>query len=61
MRAWWESDPFVVRCLDCRAEGSNRGRSWRESCRDCAEVVAESHRALGHEVTITPPRERVSQ
>lgn len=48
---------FVVRCSDCLAEGSNRSRFWREACADCAESVAESHRTLGHSVTVMPIRE----
>lgn len=58
--SWWESEPFVVRCHDCRAEDSARNRIWRESCPDCAESVADTHRAMGHTVTITPPRHRRS-
>jgi hypothetical protein len=28
----------------------------RETCSHCAQSVAANHRALGHEVTITPPQ-----
>jgi hypothetical protein len=47
---------FVVRCSDCLAENS-RPKYWREACADCAESVAESHRTLGHSVTVMPIRE----
>lgn len=50
-------ESFVVRCHTCRAENSARDRIWRESCFQCAENVADTHRKLGHEVSITAPEE----
>lgn len=45
---------WVVRCGDCTASGSNRGRVWRESCQDCGETTAAAHLEAfpGHHVTI---------
>jgi hypothetical protein len=46
------SERWTVRC-DCLDDHGHR-RRWSETCWDCADSIATTHRDLGHTATVKP-------